>query len=96
MFILKIEKENIEYIGIPKTPIDFVIVGIILCLGSEIIEKKFENYFEEIKVCFSNKKIKIICKCEEKEKIKFNEVYNSCFILKNLTIDKEVIFINTK
>lgn len=93
MFILKIEKENTDYIGIPKTPIDFIIVGIILCLGAEIIEKKFENIFKEIKACFSNKKIKIICKCEEKEELKFYEVCNSCFILKNLTIDKEVIFV---
>jgi hypothetical protein len=95
MVFLKIDdKKNIGY-EINKNnlkPIDYVLIGVTMCLGHEIVESSEENKFGEVCVYFGNNKLKISCVCEDNDRVRFKEIISNCYIVQNLKFEKEVSF----
>jgi len=95
MVCLELKEKKIDFrvLNDKKTPIDYLLVSVVLCLGHEILERKLsENRFREICITFGNEKIRISCVCEECDRILFKELVSGCFILKNLKFRKIVSF----
>jgi hypothetical protein len=74
------------------SPIDHILIAVVLCIGFEILERKLMDYFRQVNVHFGNSHIKISCCCEKDYRDKFDEVISSCYVLNNLKFEIEVNF----
>ena len=93
MIDLVIQEDRVSYECLrQKTPLDYLLIAVVLCVGSEIVESKRQEEFEKICVHFGNKKIKISCRCGEESKEEFLRLVSSCYILKNVKFEVEVDF----
>ena len=75
-----------------KTPLNFLLIAVGLCLGNEIEVIGKQKAFKKIELHFGNNTIKITCICKEEGIDCFTKAANSCYILKNLKFNSEVSF----
>jgi hypothetical protein len=94
MIYLKIDDNHIGYRCTRKevTPLDHILIAVVMCLGYEILEDKKLSVFGQISAHFGEECIKISCACKEDNKEDFMKAFSNCYILKNLKFKTEVSF----
>jgi hypothetical protein len=78
-----------------KSPLDYLLQSVALCIGSEIQEffqDKQNNIFSKAEFHFGNETIKIVCYCSEEFIKHFQDFTEKCYILKNLKFKHDIAF----
>jgi len=84
---------DFKCLKVDKKPLDYLLISVALCLGSEIVEHIDFDKFSDVYVGFGNKRVIVKCKCDEAYKRLFRRMVGSCFILSNLKFKQEVNFL---
>lgn len=97
MVLLTFDNNEVGFESSTKSsPIDYLMISVVLCIGSEIKEMndelRRENPFKVI-VFFSEHKVKIRCKTTKSLHEEFRSLVQKCYILKNLKFENEIIFV---
>lgn len=93
MVYLKFEEGHASFdSACVKTPLDHILISVILCLGHEILEKQLQDFFKDVCVYFGNSCLKILCSCRKVNENDFLTVISDCYILKNLKFCVDVCF----
>ena len=76
-----------------KSPVDFLLMSVAMCLASEMLQIKKQDCFEDVNVYLGNEELKISCLCREVYKQDFRDIVSNCYIVKNLKFGVKISFI---